>query len=144
MQPRFDPGVLRIGGKVGELAGIRLHIVQHERLLPVALGRIPHERPALGTQAVAAAGVDPSIVPRELGLGILEQRHEALALSARLRWEASQLGEGGIKIDEFNDTIATHSARPARGGNDKWRTNGFLPEPGFLPHTMLAKQVAVV
>jgi hypothetical protein len=40
-----------------------------------------------------------------------------LALNARLRREAGHLGEGGIKIDEFHDTVATHPARLARGGS---------------------------
>ena len=98
-----------------------------------------------------AAGIDGAeinlrvggVIPE--GVGTFQHRAEALALGALVGTEAAEVGDGGIKVDEFSDTLGG----PSVGGitwvaDDERHAGRVFVERTLLPEAVLAEVVAVV
>jgi hypothetical protein len=102
------------------------------------------EDPAVVAQHEALAGAgDAEDGVVHLGLRIIEDGTDVLALQACGHFEAAELCGGGIEIEQLDERIA-HAGLFAGHADDERHARGFVVQADFGPEIVLAEMEAVV
>ena len=129
------------GSDVAIFLGISRMIVEFDG--PIAPAG---EAPAVGADRIAA-GIAARDERKGGGFagrrGIVEERAKALAGEVFGRRESAEIGDGGVKIDEFYES-AGDAGFHAGCGDEEGRTAAAFEEGVLIPPFTLAEVVAVV
>ena len=79
------------------------------------------------------------------GVGTFQHRAEALAFDTLVGTEAAEVGDGGVEVDEFGDTLGGAAiGGVARIADDERHAGRIFVERALLPEAVFAEVVAVV